>query len=43
MIKFIWDECIPHEFVSFIYKHQKNYNQVSRTNLTYQHCERVLA
>ena len=20
MIKFMWDECIPHEFVSFIYK-----------------------
>ena len=35
MIKFMWDECIPHEFVSFIYK-QKYYNQISRPNLTYQ-------
>ena len=45
MITFIWDECIPHEFVSFIYKHQKNYNQISRPNLTYQkakNIERVL-
>ena len=35
MIKFMWDECIPHEFVSFIYK-QKYYNQISRPNLAYQ-------
>ena len=35
MIKFMWDECIPHEFVSFIYK-QKYYNQISRPNLTNQ-------
>ena len=28
MIKFIWDECIPHEFVRFMYKH-KYYNQIS--------------
>ena len=30
----MWDQCIPHKFVSFIYK-QKNYNQISRLNLTY--------
>ena len=35
MIKFMWDECIPHEFVSFIYK-QKYYNQISQSNLTCQ-------
>ena len=35
MIKFMWGECIPHEFVSFIYK-QKYYNQISRPNLTNQ-------
>ena len=28
MVKFMWDECIPHEFVRFIYKH-KYYNQIS--------------
>ena len=28
MIKFMWDECIPHEFVRFRYKH-KYYNQIS--------------
>ena len=28
MIKFMWDECIPHEFVRFMYKH-KYYNQIS--------------
>ena len=31
----MWDECIPHEFVSFIYK-QKYYNQISQSNLTCQ-------
>ena len=41
MIKFMWDECIPHEFVSFIYK-QKNYNQISRPNLTYQKVNNIL-
>ena len=35
MIKFMWDECIPHEFVSLIYK-QKYYSQINRPNLTYQ-------
>ena len=28
MVKFMWDECIPHEFVRFMYKH-KYYNQIS--------------
>ena len=28
MIKFIWDECIPHEFLRFMYKN-KYYNQIS--------------
>ena len=42
MIKFIRDECIPHEFVSFIYKHQKNYNQISRPNLTYQRANSIV-
>ena len=41
MIKFMWDECIPHEFVSFIYK-QKNYNQISRPNLIYQKSNKIV-
>ena len=35
MVKFVWDECIPDEFVRYIYKH-KYYNQISQLNLTYQ-------
>ena len=41
MIKFMWDKCIPHEFVSFIYK-QKNYNQISRPNLTYKKANNIV-
>ena len=37
----MWDQCIPHEFVSFIYK-QKNYNQISRLNLTYQKANNIV-
>ena len=35
MIKFMWDICIPHEFVSFMLKHN-SYNVISQPNLTYQ-------
>ena len=35
MMKFLWDECIPDEFVGFIYKH-KYYSQISQQSLTYQ-------
>ena len=34
MVKFLWDECIPHEFVSYICK-QHNFTQLSPPNLTY--------
>ena len=34
-IIFLWDKCIPNDFVQFIYK-QNNYNQISRPSLTYQ-------
>ena len=33
MIKFVWDICIPHEFVSFMLKHN-SYNVISQPNLT---------
>ena len=35
------DKCIPHEFTSFIYK-QKNYNKISRPNLTYQKANNIV-
>ena len=35
MMKFLWGECIPDEFVRFIYKH-KYYSQISQQSLTYQ-------
>ena len=35
MVKFLWDECVPHDFVSFLYK-EKQYNEISQRNLTYQ-------
>ena len=41
MVKFIWDECIPHEFVSFIYK-EKNYNEITRPNMTYQKANNIV-
>ena len=41
MVKFSWDECIPHEFVSYIYK-QHNFTQLSRPNLTYQKANNIV-
>ena len=35
MVKFLWDECIPHDFVRYMYK-QNNYTEISKPNLTYQ-------
>ena len=41
MIKFLWDECVPHDFVSFLYK-EKQYNEVIQTNLTYQKANNIV-
>ena len=41
MIKFMWDECIPHEFFSFIYKEKYN-NEISQPNLTYQRANNIV-
>ena len=41
MVKFVWDECIPHEFISFLYK-EKQYNEISQTNLTYQKANNIV-
>ena len=35
MVKFLWDECIPHDFIRYIYK-QDNYTEISKPYLTYQ-------
>ena len=40
-VKFLWDEPIPHEFVSYIYK-QHNITQLSRPNLTYQKVNNII-
>ena len=41
MVKFMWDECILHVFVRFMYKH-KYYNQISQPNLTYQKANTIV-
>ena len=41
MVKFMWDICIPHEFISFILK-QENYNIISQPNLTYQKANNIV-
>ena len=41
MVKFLWDEPIPHEFISYIYK-QHNITQLSRPNLTYQKVNNII-
>ena len=33
MVKFLWDECIPHDFTSYIYKNE-NYNSISNLKPT---------
>ena len=35
MIKFLWDECVTHNFVWYMYKIE-NYVIISKPNLTYQ-------
>ena len=32
MVKFLWDKCIPHEFVTFLHK-EKYYAEISQPNL----------
>ena len=40
MVKFLWDECILHEFVTFLYK-EKYYEEISQPNLTYQKANNI--
>ena len=41
MVKFLWDECIPHDFMRYIYKN-KNYNAISNPKLTYQKANAIV-
>ena len=41
MVQFMWDLCVPHEFVSFMLK-QNNYNMISQPNLTYQKVNNIV-
>ena len=41
MLKFMWDVCIPNEFISFMLKHN-NYNVISQPNLTYQKANNIV-
>ena len=40
MIKFLWDDCIPHEFVRYMYLEQK-FNMTSSPYLTYQKANKM--
>ena len=40
-VKFLWDECVPHDFVSFLYK-EKQYNEISQTSLTYEKANNIV-
>ena len=41
MVQFMWDLCVPHEFVSFMLK-QNSYNMISQPNLTYQKANNIV-
>ena len=41
MIIFSWDECIPHDFVCYMYQ-QVNYNIISKPNVTYQKANEIV-
>ena len=42
MVKFLWDECIPHEFVRYMYW-TKNFELVSSLYLTYQKANEMVS
>ena len=41
MVKYLWDDCIPHDFVRYMYK-QENYAVISKLNLTYQKTNKIV-
>ena len=41
MLKFIWEECIPNVFISFMYS-KENYDVISDPKLTYQKANKIV-
>ena len=41
MVKVLWDECIPHDVMRYVYKNQ-NYNAISNPKLTYQKANAIV-
>ena len=41
MVKVLWDECIPHDFMRYIYKNE-NYSVISNPKLTYQKANTIV-
>ena len=42
MIKFLWDDCIPHEFVRYMYS-EKKFNIIGSPYLTYQTANKMVS
>ena len=42
MIKFLWDECLPHDFVRYLYL-PKNYDVISSPHLAYQKANEIVS
>ena len=42
MVKFLWDDCIPHEFVRYMYS-EKKFNIISSPYLTYQTANKMVS
>ena len=40
MVKLLWEECIPHDFIRYIYK-AENYTSISNPKLTYQKANEI--
>ena len=41
MVKYLWDDCIPHDFLRYMYK-KENYAVISKPNLTYKKANEIV-
>ena len=41
MVKYLWDDCIPHDFLCYMYK-KENYAVISKPNLTYKKANEIV-
>ena len=41
MVKYLWDDCIPHDFLRYMYK-QENYGVISKPNLTSRKANKIV-